>query len=725
MTAHEHDYDLQKKVKITFRGMDYFVMPRYRHHYLDLDYERFSLQILKNNLSADSLFIDIGAHYGPYSLVAAKESGSKVMAFEPVPENIALLKENIAVNKLGTLIEPYQHAASDENGEAEFNIPWASDSAGFYDHPNAETIRKLKVTMRKVDDLVGAKKVDIIKIDTEGHEVSVLKGLKRTLEKNPHAELIIELNPPLLKNAGVSARELIDYIKSFDKEVYMVDEDKFCMYRITNRPDDWKLFINAENYANLYCVPAKNHQYAVFVSHSSQMSGAEMAMLEQILALRKRGVLSHVIVPRQGTLVQKLFEYGIGYSVVEEYSFWVDTPETSQRARELNYWSVQSSVTIAHIVKDLNPTVVINNSLVNPWGYPAAQVNGLPLVWMVHEFGDTDHGLHLTHPGPIMRGFVRDVSDAVITCSDAVKHSIVDAPGNTKGNVHTVYNLLDVKVVEKKAAESVASPFKSKGALRLGMIGTITPGKGQSYAIEAVSELKKQGIKAEFVIIGSGQADYIALLKKQIKALGLQDSVHLLGFKNNPYPYIRLCDAFVVASNSEAFGRVTAEAMIVKTPVIASNQGGSLEMIIPGKTGFLFESQNVPSLVTAIKKLQKTPKQELERLTNHAKEHIEELLDTDKNTSKLMKVLQALEVTEEDKERRNVMVHEWVAAWSVYDERLAGSKAETEQAEARFNEQVRINQELLATIHSIRTSRSFKLARRLAGVKNIIKPKHP
>jgi len=160
------DYDLSEKIKIKFKGMSYYVMPRYTHHYLDNDYEKFSLQILKNNLSPGSLFVDIGAHYGAYSLYAAQSADSKVLAIEPVAENFELLNLNVKTNDLGGLITTHNYAASDQNGEAEFNIPWASDSAGFYEHPNAETIRTQKVQMRKIDDVIGQQPVDIIKIDT-------------------------------------------------------------------------------------------------------------------------------------------------------------------------------------------------------------------------------------------------------------------------------------------------------------------------------------------------------------------------------------------------------------------------------------------------------------------------------------------------------------------------------------------------------------------------------
>ena len=212
----KHDYDLKELKKINVRDLRFNIMPRYLYHYTDKEYEEFSLDLLDRLVKKGGTAVDIGAHYGIYSLLAAKKS-KKVYAFEPVPENFEILKKNAHDNKMDSIIEPINIAVSDEKGNVEFNITWASDSAGFYEHPNAEVIRKISVETDSIDNrLKKVKDISFIKIDTEGHEIHVLNGMKKTLEQNKQATMLIEFNPECLQNAGSSTRALINKIISLN-----------------------------------------------------------------------------------------------------------------------------------------------------------------------------------------------------------------------------------------------------------------------------------------------------------------------------------------------------------------------------------------------------------------------------------------------------------------------------------------------------------------------------
>lgn len=718
----EHDYDLSKKVKISFKGLDYYVMPRYKEHYLNNEYERFSLQILKNSLSSNSLFVDIGAHYGAYSLYAASAAGSNVMAIEPVAENFQLLKDNIQANKLGEQIEAFDYAASNENGEAEFNIPWASDSAGFYSHPNAQTIRKQKVITRKIDDVIGSRKADVIKIDTEGHEIGVLEGLTKTLKNNSDTQLIIEINPPLLQNAGTSADALLEMVQDLGKEIYMVDEDAFSMHRITDRLEAWPKYINAGNYANLYCVPAADHQYLLFVSHSAEMGGAEMAMYEQIVALRKKNIFAHVVLPNDGPLVKKLVEAGIGHSIIDGLAFWVESPESIYKKdiiKQRSLAQVRASLEIEKLVTELNPTAIVNNSMVNPWGYIAAKAHNLPLIWMIHEYGDLDHGIPFAHGVEATRKFISKSADLIVSCSDAVKKEFLKSAGSN-ANVHTVYNLLRAEKIVTAAEEPVKSPYSTAKTLKLCTVGTLSEGKGQLHILDALQLLQSEGINAELIIVGQGSKKYQSFLKKKVKEYGLDSAVTFLGQQSNPYPFIARADAVIVASRNEAFGRVAAEAMMLGVPVIASDKGGSLELVEDKKTGLLFESENARSLAQTIKNFQSITTKDRQAMTRLAKLKVQRVLDTEKNTQKLVDLI-AQVASRSAGSKRGAMVSEMTDALNAYAEELSQAKAELAQAQAAASEQQRVNTELLAAIEEMRGSQSYRLARKLSKVKHTVK----
>lgn len=721
------DYNLEEKIKISFKDMPYYVMPRYRTHYIDHDYEKFSLQILKNNLNADKIFLDIGAHYGAYSLYAAKAAGSKVIAIEPVSENFDLLNQNVKTNHLEKLITTHNYAISDANGEAEFNIPWASDSAGFYEHPNAETIRKQKVQVRKIDDLVGKSRVDVIKIDTEGHEVSVLQGMAKTLKNNPQAKLIIELNPECLKRAGKSVEELLATIAGHDKEIYIVNEDTFTLIRLSDQLENWRNYV--KEYANLYCVPrTKAHQYLLFVAHSSRLDGAERALADQVCALRDKGWLSHVVLPRPGPLQDLLVEKGIGNSIVDGYSFWVDHTKDNPKAEQelINYLNVKASASIAGIAAHIKPTAVINNTIVNPWGYAAARSVGLPLFWMIHEFGDIDHDMAFLHDINIIRRFVVKESDLVFACSDAVRKSLKTSDGLLNAKVHTTYNMMDQAAIFERSKERIKNPFSdSNEVLKLCIVGTIKEKKGQILAIQAVHALKEQRTKAELIIIGEGPKPYVTKLKRLVKELGLGEQVQFLGTIANPYPYMRSASAVLVCSVNEAFGRVAAEAMMLDVPVVGSNAGGLTELVQDGKTGLLFKPLDVNDLVRQLKRLKQLP---LDTITATAHRTIVRLLDVDRNIDTMMKLISGHKTDPQALAYGKILNEEWVAAVAMMSAKFGEIEARrierdqiTDQLKAENHALKSINSTLQKNLKDVINSRSWKLTKPLRGSKYIVK----
>lgn len=654
----ENDYQLDKKIKIDFEGMPYWVMPRYVHHYVHNQYEKFSLQIVKNMLSENSTFLDIGAHYGAYSLFAAKNCNSKVISIEPVKENFELLSTNIKANKLNKSIETHNVAASDKNGTAEFNIPWASDSAGFYEHPLAETIKKQKVTVKKIDDIVKKRRVDLLKIDTEGHELKVLDGLKDTLADNPQLVILIEANPSCLISAGSNVKDLLTKIvNELNKEIYVVDEEKYTLHRLTDRIEEWEKYI--KGYANILCVPKASHQYALFVCHSSEFGGAELAMIEHIVSLRSKNILSHVVLPYGGGIEEVLIEKAIGYTIFP-YSFWsnpnLDGSEHSPAERD--QINIEASAQVTNLAKDIAATFMANNSIVCPWGQPAAKALELPLVWFVHEFGDLDHRIPFAHNIGHIRKFIVEQSDLVVCCSESVREILLQ--GKESEKAHTVYYNANEELITTLSNEEVPSIFSSdKDILKLSFVGRIKPSKGQIYAIRAVHELNRRGVKAELALIGPVDEEYGKEIQKEINDLQLNDQIIQLGFQKNPHPYVRQADAVVVASINEAFGRITAEAMIIGKPVVGTNTGGTAEMIKNGVTGLTFEPANVKDLADKLIQIQDIKL--ANKLSKNAKGHILALLDEKKNINLLQSLILDMDY-KKNRSKDSLFVKEWTTA---------------------------------------------------------------
>lgn len=145
---------------------------------------------------------DIGANIGLYTVVAAKR-GAQVCAFEPSPANAAALLRNIQANGVADQVRVLTVALSDQDGVAPFAM--LSLRAGASGHQigafGGAVARELKVTMRG-DRLIETGVLNpptLIKLDVDGQEPAILRGLWNTLTNTPPRSLQVEIQPETRK----------------------------------------------------------------------------------------------------------------------------------------------------------------------------------------------------------------------------------------------------------------------------------------------------------------------------------------------------------------------------------------------------------------------------------------------------------------------------------------------------------------------------------------------
>ena len=143
-------------------------------------YEYEKQQGISREVRPNSVFWDIGANVGFYSLLASKLVGSgKVFAFEPAPRNLSYLKKHLALNRV-TNVEVLAIAVSDRNGTCSFEI----EETGFMGHLSGEG--EITVPTATLDSLVEEGKVlppDYVKMDIEGEELLALRGAACTFQR--------------------------------------------------------------------------------------------------------------------------------------------------------------------------------------------------------------------------------------------------------------------------------------------------------------------------------------------------------------------------------------------------------------------------------------------------------------------------------------------------------------------------------------------------------------
>jgi FkbM family methyltransferase len=182
-------------------------------------FENINIPLVRQCLKPGGTFVDAGANIGFFTLLAASIVGpsGKVIAFEPNPSACAALAETIEANKLAQ-VAIHQIGLSDTDGWAELHVPPSdkrNDNATMVGGAPGWTATRVRVGQLDLWlDQAGVSAVDLLKIDVEGHEPSVLRGAQQALAAGRIRSILIELNDPALRDAGSSAREIFDHLLS-------------------------------------------------------------------------------------------------------------------------------------------------------------------------------------------------------------------------------------------------------------------------------------------------------------------------------------------------------------------------------------------------------------------------------------------------------------------------------------------------------------------------------
>jgi len=171
------------KSKIMMRWSDYGL---YSEIYIR---DVYCKELLKEGMNV----IDVGAHIGTYTILAAEKIGKngKIVAIEPEPQNYERLLENIKLNNLQNVV-PIKIALTDHNGFEKLYLSSSSVCHSLIFKENKESY--INVSVKILDKLLeelNLKRVDIIKIDAEGAEIPILKGAEKTLKANPNTKIIV------------------------------------------------------------------------------------------------------------------------------------------------------------------------------------------------------------------------------------------------------------------------------------------------------------------------------------------------------------------------------------------------------------------------------------------------------------------------------------------------------------------------------------------------------
>jgi FkbM family methyltransferase len=161
--------------------------------------------------------LDVGANIGLHTIVMSRLTGSagRVFAFEPDPHNFQLLERNLRANGAGN-VTAHQCAI----GEADGVVRLARNPRNYADCRVTSELpgwSSEAVPMTTLDTALPelpAGSLRFVKLDVQGSECRVLRGMRRTLERQPDVVMVVEVFPGGLRGAGASARELVEMLAS-------------------------------------------------------------------------------------------------------------------------------------------------------------------------------------------------------------------------------------------------------------------------------------------------------------------------------------------------------------------------------------------------------------------------------------------------------------------------------------------------------------------------------
>lgn len=161
----------------------------------------------------------------------------------------------------------------------------------------------------------------------------------------------------------------------------------------------------------------------------------------------------------------------------------------------------------------------------------------------------------------------------IVGVSRAVGQDLINSFGVMPAKICTIYNPFDLDAIRKNAQ----APCEMAGEDYLIHVGRFHAAKRHDRLIEAYSE---SGINAPLVLLGKGTPEQEARLRNLAVHFGVSDKVLFKGFQTNPLPWIKQARLLVVSSDSEGFGNVLVEALILGTAVVSTRcPGGPVEIL--------------------------------------------------------------------------------------------------------------------------------------------------
>lgn len=330
----------------------------------------------------------------------------------------------------------------------------------------------------------------------------------------------------------------------------------------------------------------------LFVVGGSFVYGTEVNMLHYMTGLRERGWRIHCVVNgwNDGDFIARLNEESIEYSILHLGFIYLRKP----------LWTFDMLIHLpgawirfSRILKTFQPQIIFHVT-------PRTIVTLYPFLGRATNCLRAQEVFGHSAMNRLLLSIANRRASKILAVSRSVKNSVVKL-GVPEKKVHIVYNGLTFSGYHTDESRS-----QSINGLTLGVVGRMSPAKGQAVVIEALRQLPPE-LKFQCLFVGNGDREYVAKLKDLTVTYGIENKVEWIGYVKDPVPFYDRLDILIIPSFTEAFGIVALEGALRSVAVVASRIEGLEEVIKDNVTGLLFAPGNAADLVDKITTLASDP----------------------------------------------------------------------------------------------------------------------
>jgi glycosyltransferase involved in cell wall biosynthesis len=341
----------------------------------------------------------------------------------------------------------------------------------------------------------------------------------------------------------------------------------------------------------------------LYIHQSAELYGSDKTLLIFLKNINKIEFFPVVVLPNEGPLKTELEKIGVKVIVTPVLKLYRDIFTFKNGFKFLKDMFISVSI-LNKLHKEHKFDIVYSNTLAVLLGAIFSKKKNIKHTWHVHEI--------IEHPKTIAWLFPKLLnyfSTKIICNSEATKKNIVTREIKNLNKTVVVHN--GIQIEETTNVVKREDLGYTENDIIITLVGRISRLKGHNWLLQTFNEYFKNTNTIKLLFVGSpvpNQEYYLHDIEAYITSNNLSKSVKIIPFTLNLAGIWNITDiALMPSTEKESFGLVAAEAMMAKKPVIGSNHGGLMEVVVNNETGFLVEPNNKIALKEALEKLINNP----------------------------------------------------------------------------------------------------------------------